>query len=226
MHLPRPAAPPTDYLADVGRAVAALSGRSPGTSAPATPGAADEVQRAVQDGREVAAELVPCASDPSRCRLHLRALAQGRSQAAIAAKLGPATAARQARLRQQLQGEAARRQHERATLRSSQRAALLGLSLSAPHPTPLAALARVLRGGLQRAQQQQQGGGRAAGGQPSLAAHLRSRNAAVLDQHKAMRKAWREKRCGWAFGVGAARPWHTRHQARPPVAILRPWSSR
>lgn len=149
----------------------------------------------LQDRREVAAELAPCPTDPTRCTLRLWELAPARTQAAIAAKLGPQAAARQARMRQQVQG-AEMEAVVRTTLLSSQRAVLLAASLPAgPLPHPLLALARVLREGLRSAAARQQRL-EAAGSQqrhPVPTARAEA-TAGVLAQHKQLKKAWLKRR--------------------------------
>lgn len=197
--LPALRTPPSDYLASVGRSVAALHcapasapppGHPPAESSDAAAEAAAGVRRALQDEREVAAQLTPCAADPGACRLHLRVLAPARTQAALAAKLGPQAAHRQARLRHRLQGGEVHRA-VCAALRFSERAALHAPLLAAqrcsPKPNALVALARVLRDGAPLA------AGVAA---ERAAAEQRRRQlgAGVLGQHKEMKKAWREKR--------------------------------
>lgn len=192
-----------------GSTQAALPVSRPTADGPATGGglaapaaaytAAAEVWWALQEEREVAAELTPCPADPGASRLQLRVLAPARTQAAIAAKLGPPAARRQVRLRRRLQGGevhhavcAALRYSERAALQ----APLLAAQHSSPKPNALVALSRILRDGhglaaevaAQRAAAEQR---RAALG------------AAVLAQHKEMKKAWREKRCaGGLLGLG------------------------
>ena len=200
--------PPCDYLSSVGRSVAALHGGgqrtlqldSPPAGGPATAAApvpaaptsaaAAEVRQALQDDREVAAELTPCPADPGACRLRLRVLVPARTQAALASKLGLPAAHRQAHLRRRLGGSevhravcAALRYAERAALQAQ----LLAAQRTSPKPNALVALGRVLRGGQDVAAE--------VAAERAAAEQRRSTlGAAVLAQHKEMRKAWREKR--------------------------------
>ncbi|PRW58677.1 chromatin structure-remodeling complex SYD-like isoform X1 [Chlorella sorokiniana] len=200
--------PPCDYLASVGRSVAALHGgaqpaleldsptadqpANAATAAPAAPTstAAAQVRQALHEEREVTAELTPNPADPAACSLHLRVLAPARTQAALAAKLGSPAARRQVRLRRRLQGDqvhravcAALRYAERAALQ----APLLAAQRSSPKPNALVALGRVLRGS--------QGPAAEVVAERAAAEQRRAvLGAAVLAQHKEMKKAWREKR--------------------------------
>lgn len=207
--------PPCDYLASVGRSVAALhSGSqqlllldSPAAEGPAAAAAAAaaptaptttaaEVRQALHEEREVAADLSPCPADPAACRLSLRVLAPTRTQAALATKLGAPAARRQAHLHRRLQGGqvhravcAALRYAERAALQ----APLLAAQRSSPQPNALVALSRVLRDGQALAAE-------VAAERAAAEERRRTLGAAVLAQHKEMRKAWREKR--WALWEG------------------------
>ena len=148
------------------------------------------MRRALQEEREVAAELTACAADPGTCQLQLRVLAPARTQAALATKLGPPAARRQARLRRRLQGGEVHRA-VCAALRFSERAALQAPLLAAQRcnakPSATVALARVLRDGAPLAAE-------VAAERAAAEQRRQQLGAAVLAQHKEMRKAWREKR--------------------------------
>lgn len=140
----------------------------------------------LEDGREVAAELEAHPADPTRSCLRLRVLAPARTLAAIAGKLTAGQRAGQAKASLLRRMQAAEQQRvERARLLSSQRAIQLAGARNPPQP-----LVNVLRGGqLQLLQQQREQQ------QCPLVARRRQLNAAVLGNHKEMKKAWREKRC-------------------------------
>ena len=199
---PTTTTPPDEYLRPLAHTVAALRGsRTAGGEAahggnPLTEAA--EVQRALEDEREVAVELRPCPRSTACVRLTLRLNPgqAGRTSAALACKLAcPAAARRQSRLRQRMQAAEADAAHRRSLL-SSERAALLAQRRATPVTNPVVALARVLRS----AQHQL--------GEAAAAALKAALHQGVLAQHKEAKKAWREKRCegvdGWEQGAAIA----------------------
>lgn len=172
-----------------------------GAAPPPEQAPASALRRVLRDDREVAAELRASPSDPSVALLRLHALAGPRVRAALAVKLARRRPARlQAVLRQRQQAEQRQRELRRGLL-SSQRAALLASSRGGPYPNPITAFQRVLQAGLQlRQQQQQEQQGPASSAQEvppvrnPAAALRRQLSQGVLAQHKALRKAWREKK--------------------------------
>lgn len=212
---------------------AAPSGAAPSGAAPSslptppTARAGADVQRALQDDHDVAAQLALDPAGAERCTLRLLPLGPSRTQAAIAAKL-PRVAAVLRSLCHHLQS-AEVDVRARAALLSSERAALLAASLPAqPLPHPQLALTDVLFSGRAVVAARQQA--RAAAPAP-VPAGRQVVNDGVLAQHKQLKKSWMKRRCwagmGWVLRAGAAaRPtrWPSAHACSRPLWATLPSS--